>query len=417
MKKYVSNSFINKSPLEYKNGTEAVTSLPVTIYTDGQPVSSYTIKGNTTTSGTPSPSNPITISGCGDKTANLFDINWWISKAVRRFCTATIANNVVTMTATTNDPQLGYATSSGGASIPNDDKAAAIEVEESTTYTLTLSSAPKCYVTYYDSSWNCLNSGYNKIPVTLNPTSYTFTTPADCKYITLRLGTDTIQSGETYTFSNIMLVQGSTAPSSYIPFGYKISISSNQQALTPMYLTEQLMKINDTVDSLVSDGTVTRALKKFVFDGTENDWQVASTTVGVRFNIPVPDINESTVNSPKSICSHFYLGTSSTDYGAYSISYAGSSVTKFICKPESTITTVAQLKQWLADQYAAGTPLTLWGIADSTTTETVTAPTIPTTGGTATIDVDTTVKPSELDLTYHGWHEHEPLKRENGQWS
>ena len=74
------------------------------------------------------------------------------------------------------------------------------------------------------------------------------------------------------------------------------------------------------------------------------------------------------------------------------------------------------LREYLAAQYAAGTPVTVYYVLATPTTETVTAPTIPTTGGTATIDVDTTVKPSEISLTYHGWHSHEPLKRENGQW-
>ena len=40
------------------------------------------------------------------------------------------------------------------------------------------------------------------------------------------------------------------------------------------------------------------------------------------------------------------------------------------------------------------------------TTEQITVPTLPTTGTAEQFDVDTTLKPSEVQLTYHGWHEH-----------
>ena len=39
---------------------------PTTIYADGTAISTYTIKGNTTQSGTPSPSSPISVNGVGE---------------------------------------------------------------------------------------------------------------------------------------------------------------------------------------------------------------------------------------------------------------------------------------------------------------------------------------------------------------
>ena len=122
------------------------------------------------------------------------------------------------------------------------------------------------------------------------------------------------------TFPWVMLNVGNTVLP-YEPFGYKISILKDSQALTPIYLSQPLRKSLDgtAFDTLDSTGLVT-------------------------YNV---------------------------------------------------------------DEY---------GQPQTATTETVTVPTITTTGGTVTLDVDTTVKPSELDLTYHGWHEHQPLKRENGAW-
>ena len=47
------------------SATETITSGD-TIYANGQPISTYTIKGNTTQSGTPSPSAPISVNGVGE---------------------------------------------------------------------------------------------------------------------------------------------------------------------------------------------------------------------------------------------------------------------------------------------------------------------------------------------------------------
>lgn len=80
------------------------------------------------------------------------------------------------------------------------------------------------------------------------------------------------------------------------------------------------------------------------------------------------------------------------------------------------ITTLADFKAWLAAQYAVGTPVTLWYILATPTTESITAPSIPTTGGTATIDVDTTVKPSEMSLTYNGKHLNKSKKYNGNNW-
>ena len=272
MKKYVNNSFVNKSPLEYKNGTEAVTSLPVTLYTDGQPVSSYTIKGNTTTSGTPSPSNPITIEGVGD------------------------------------------------------------------------------------------------------------------------LVTSGEHAGQ-----------------------YEISISSNQTT-TNIYL-----------GSVQSN----REIKKIEYTGAADEsWTIVNEGTANAYvtNLGNPAANQGVDNT---ICTHYESGeiyNGNTNTGILVVSNGAIRIRD----TNAASMSVSSFKSYLAAQYANGTPLTVYYVLATAETATVNEPLmkigtyadtlsnatpIPTTGSTATIDVDTTVKPSELDLTYHGWHSHEPLKRENGQWS
>ena len=203
-----------------------------------------------------------------------------------------------------------------------------------------------------------------------------------------------------------MFVKGST-PKPYEPHGYKLPVSCGE-TITNIYLSEPIRKLNDYIDTTSSSGVVVRKIIKIIFDGTETNWVGSNTTVGRRFNIPVPNINESFYDNPKSLCSHAILGNTATTGGTYSISYAGTTTTRLIIKlVDDTITTADQLKQWLAAQYAAGTPLTLWAIRDVSETESFTAPTIPTTGTAENFDVATTLKPSEVTLTYHGWHEHE----------
>ena len=67
------NSWNEVGYKKYETATDTITSLPKTIIGDGQNISAYTIKGNMTQSGTPTPSTPIYPTEVGDKTANLFD--------------------------------------------------------------------------------------------------------------------------------------------------------------------------------------------------------------------------------------------------------------------------------------------------------------------------------------------------------
>jgi hypothetical protein len=81
-------------------------------------------------------------------------------------------------------------------------------------------------------------------------------------------------------------------------------------------------------------------------------------------------------------------------------------------------TTLADFKSYLAAQYAAGTPVTVWYVLDEPETDIVNEPLmkigdyadtvsceqagvqIPTNKGSTTVDVDTTLKPSEVYIKY-----------------
>ena len=55
--------------------TTATEAVENPLYSDGSPITAYTIKGNTVQDGTPTPSNPVDVNGVGERTANL--CNGW----------------------------------------------------------------------------------------------------------------------------------------------------------------------------------------------------------------------------------------------------------------------------------------------------------------------------------------------------
>jgi hypothetical protein len=202
--------------------------------------------------------------------------------------------------------------------------------------------------------------------------------------------------------SNAMLNTGSTALP-YEPYGYKIPISS-ANTTTPVYLGE--------VES-------TRRIKKLVLTG-EEAWQLWNE-----------DYYSSVIDRKGAIdmlvCSHFInLYANGISYNH--LSTAGLKIAS-VAVP--FVTSVDELKTWLATQYAAGTPVTIWYVlANEETTvvneplmkigdyaDTVSSITVPMITGRDTFDVDTTLKPSEASLNYTGWHNATVQEWDGSQWN
>lgn len=212
--------------------------------------------------------------------------------------------------------------------------------------------------------------------------------------------------------TEIMLNTGSTALP-YEPYGYKIPILCGDTT-TPVYMGE--------VQS-------TRQIYKLVLTGQEN-WAVysgfsAQNCYQFNTNITNHDTNS------KAISTHFtytaVLRTLIDNDGTFMFDS-----NKYIRVHISSCTTLEDFKAYLAQQYANGTPVCVWYVLATPTTTTLNEPLrkigtyadsisnvtqIPTTAGSQTFDVQTDLKPSEVDLTYHGWHEHEPKEYSGGSWT
>ena len=183
---------------------------------------------------------------------------------------------------------------------------------------------------------------------------------------------------------------------------YKIPISS-ASTTTPIYLGE--------VQS-------TRKIKKLVLTGNE-PWGTGGNRVYIT--------NFGVANQSSLICTHF---TNEQNTGMWN----GNNWVFQVDISQHGITTKSEWVTYLQSQYAAGTPVTVWYVLAAEETAVVNEPlmsigdyadtlskaqagvTIPTSNGSTTVDVETTVKPSEVSINYHGWHMGTVHERVSGQW-
>jgi hypothetical protein len=157
----------------------------------------------------------------------------------------------------------------------------------------------------------------------------------------------------------------------------------------------------------------TRQIKKLVFDGTES-WNLSKQGNNTRAYTPQ---NPECLSLSPAICTHFNYNVANVGYPRVGEFVINSSKAIIFGVDATEFTTVDEWKAYLAAQYAAGTPVTVWYALETPTTATVNEPlmkigdyadevsnaaTIPTVNGSNTFDVDTTVKPSEVYIKYKG---------------
>ena len=368
-KKKVNGSWTDTPNYIHNTFTDTITTLPADIYPTGT-TATVGLKGNMEQLGTPTPDNPIQPQETGERTLNLSLVNLLTGSALSiRDQFNALYTDMIYDTDTQYTISLNF---TGDAPITNGVFKICFTYTDGTT-------TKSGWITTANIT-NSLTSQSGKTVKNLSITDYNYpVTNSEMK--------------------NIMLNTGSTALP-YEPYGYKLTISS-ANTITPIYHGEV---------------ETTRKIKKLVLTGEEN-WILWNEN----YFSSVID-KKAAINTI--ICSHFI--NSSTD----GISYSKSAVSglKIAAAAVPFITSVSELKTWLATQYAAGTPVTIWYVLATPETAVVNEPlrkigdyadtvsgiTIPTIAGTNTIDVDTTLKPSEVSINYKGWHPVSALHRFNG---
>lgn len=176
-----------------------------------------------------------------------------------------------------------------------------------------------------------------------------------------------------------------------------------------------------TTNIYLGEVQTTRRIKKLVLTG-EEAWSLWSSGQ--------PDVEryyykwgKTTPSDYGLICTHFPFIWSDGNFEH--VRLGGGNRDDFVIFISKTIApTLADFKSYLAAQYAAGTPVTVWYVLAEPETGIVNEPLmkigdyvdsvsgtgLATSGTAQQFDVGTTLKPSEVDMTYHGWHEHEDTK-------
>ena len=163
-----------------------------------------------------------------------------------------------------------------------------------------------------------------------------------------------------------------------------------------------------------------RGIKKLILDGTE-DWVYESN--GHRFSIIASDIKYEGVRLTPLYCTHYTViddGRALANVPNESIyvgykTISGEDIPAIYIKTEQYSST-STWQTYLANQYANGTPVTIWYVLATPIPQSTTTSAIPTTSGLNTIDVATTLKPSEMSLTYDGYKLCKGQKYVNNSW-
>lgn len=216
-----------------------------------------------------------------------------------------------------------------------------------------------------------------------------------------------------YIIKGNMEQSGTPTPSSPIyPSGCGDLVASGEHAgqyKLPLTLG------STTTDIYLGEVQTTRRIKKLVLTGEETWIKRVADNANYTFQYNM------NVRILRGLCSH-YAGYAASQIDKIDGIYLDYSLSIIITDLRFTAET--DFKSFLAQQYANGTPVTVWYVLAEPETGIVNEPLmkigdyvdsvsgtgLATSGTTQQFDVGTTLKPSEVDLTYHGWHKHDDTK-------
>lgn len=206
-----------------------------------------------------------------------------------------------------------------------------------------------------------------------------------------------------YTIYGNSIQDGTPTPTSPVAVNGVGTLSSGNYIIP--------ISTNGVININLNSVPTTRKIKKLVLTGDEN-WSITSNN---RLRIGLSE----QLRSIEPICSH-YKGSTATAWGNLLDKSITVSIAGYLAIYDTTYDNTADFKSYLAQQYANGTPVTVWYVLIEPTTSTVNEPlmkigdyadsvsysqagvTIPTASGNNTLDVQTTPKPSNISITYKG---------------
>jgi hypothetical protein len=166
---------------------------------------------------------------------------------------------------------------------------------------------------------------------------------------------------------------------------------------------------NQTINKYLGTEQTVRQIKKLVFNGSTDENWVVYGSISNTYRLSISQTPS--VGNP-ALCTHFVNSSiSSITSGKFTVGET------YIYIRYADVADLTEFKTYLAQQYSAGHPVTVYYVlatpqtaitneplmkigtyADSLTTS------IPCTAGENTLDVQTTVQPSEVAAGFSGWH-------------
>ena len=382
--------------------TTATEAVENPLYSDGTAITAYNIKGNEEHTGTPTPSNPVEVNGVGVRTKNLLK-NDAVSTEFRGIQYTVNADKSVTLYGTAGS-QVSFFILMGDGAATNDLSAYTTPIfKAGDSLIFSTGTSINLQARYTDGTY------YNDIP-----NNQVITLAKDVGLIYLQVASSSIN-----TTAYPMVTLSTETDTTYEPYGYKIPISSGG-VTTNIYLG--------------STQTV-RQVKKIMFDGTENWMQSSSYTFYIRSVNDYLHIKDIICVSSHYVAQINVDDGDPIDYGTCcfycGVDEHGEDIYVLYLKNITAYSTVADFKAFLAAQYSAGTPVTVWYVLATPQTATVNEPlmkigdyadalsnaaSIPTTEGANSITVDTTVLPSEFTATWTGWHDSSVKEWDGSDW-
>ena len=378
----------------YGSGTDSLTAFPAMIQAAGEPLTDYTILGNTVQNGTPTPENPVVVQSCVDRTAQLIPYPFYTESGTVNGIEWTVyGDGRVTATGTTTKgTNLYFINASSGFSL------------KAGTYTMKFYGNKNRKILLRDIDNNVVLAS---ISGTTTEKEVTFTLESDSGACSLYFNEPT--TGAVFNIDGyLMLNEGSTALP-YEPYGYKIPIAVNDTEY-PIYLGQV---------------EATRKIKKLVLTGEESwtastAWKSTNTSV---FYTTVSGANNQD-NNVRYVVSDRFISSSRNEVNSGDTDMIGLSARNALTIriSDNIATTLTEFQTYLSTQYTNGTPVTVWYVLAAPETGIVNEPlmkignyadtisfaqagaTILTSDGDNTITFGTTVQPSAMSATFKGWH-------------
>ena len=249
-------------------------------------------------------------------------------------------------------------------------------------------------------------SGYNRIAwydangVWIRNSTYTAntpgidTSPANAAFARFHCNPNGTEVTQELVDSYNWVFQQGTAEVPYTPYSptkvytagpiETIAIKDDQSATVSTATCEDLLSIGTYTDEQeIISGVVTRKVGVKVLDGTENIGKSGIYAGSFFVRNVVSDWETS--NNAQVYCSHFGGVTEDTDYVQNKCMILNNAFNMWWASDSTP--TVAQFQQWLADQYAAGTPVIIIYPLATPTTNTVTPQPMQTAAGDNTAEI------------------------------